>query len=108
MGKQNCELVAVGVTFQNRQSILKELYMDWINDTVKYIDVKLEKEDNNPYDKNAIAIKLLDGSHIGYISKEINQEIRAIFDNIEKVYITNIYMNKKRIFNFSIRIEYVD
>lgn len=101
------EFAAVGVTFENRQDLLKDLYSDMIKQNLKNIPVKLVKQENNPYDKNAISINLNTGEQIGYVSKEINEELGTMLDKISKSYIEKIYMNKKRIFNVLIKAELV-
>lgn len=50
----------VGVTFLGRQKYLEDITED--------DDVELEKETDNPYDKNAIKV-LVNGNHVGYLSR---------------------------------------
>lgn len=99
------QFAAVGVTFENRQDILNEIYSDLIKNGIDNIPIVLKKEPENPYDANAIAITLLDGRSIGYVSKDFNEEIGNMLQDIKKSYIKSIYMNKKRIFNAMICIE---
>lgn len=99
------EFAAVGVTFDNRQDILNELYADSIKMGIDDIPVVLKKEPENPYDKNAIAILTNDNRSIGYVSKDFNEFIGEKINNIKRSYIKEIYMNKKRIFNAMICIE---
>lgn len=99
------EFAAVGVTFDNRQEILNELYSDSVKSGIDNIPVILKKEPENPYDKNAIAIMTTDNRSIGYVSKDFNELIGEQLDNIKRSYIKDIYMNKKRIFNAMICIE---
>lgn len=99
------EFAAVGVTFDNRQDILNEVYSDSIKSGLDNIPIVLKKEPENPYDANAIAITLLDGRTIGYVSKDFNEEVNEMMQDIKKSYIKSIYMNKKRIFNAMICIE---
>lgn len=51
-----------GVTFEDRQSLLAVIPPE--------ITVMLEKEPENAYDPNAVAVKLLDDEKMGYIPKE--------------------------------------
>lgn len=99
------QFAAVGVTFENRQDILNEIYSDLIKNGIDNIPISLKKEPENPYDAHAIAITLLDGRSIGYVSKDFNEEIGNMLQDIKKSYIKSIYMNKKRIFNAMICIE---
>lgn len=55
---------AVGVSFEDRQSHIPSLQHD---QSLAFI-----KEPNNPYDPNAVAIQSLDGTNLGYISKDAN------------------------------------
>ena len=99
------EFAAVGVTFDNRQELLAELYSDSVKSGIDNIPVVLQKEPENQYDKNAVAIKTTDGRSIGYVSKDFNEEIGEKIKDIKRSYIKSIYMNKKRIFNAMICIE---
>jgi len=51
-----------GVTFEDRQSLLASISPE--------IAVVLEKEPENVYDPNAVAVKLLDDEKMGYVPKE--------------------------------------
>ena len=62
---------AVGVTYGNRQNVIKTLH---IGDTLYFVP-----EENNAYDKNAILIVTESGKDIGYVSKDYN---KAILQNI--------------------------
>ena len=99
------QFAAVGVSFDNRQQVLNEIYTDSIKLGVENIPVVLTPEPENPYDKNAISIRTIDNKSIGYVSKEFNEFIGEKINNIKRSYIKDIYMNKKRIFNAMICIE---
>ncbi|MCI6788565.1 MAG: HIRAN domain-containing protein [Mollicutes bacterium] len=58
---------AVGVTFENRQRIIRKLN---VGDKLRFV-----LEPTNPYDKYAIKIVTIDGQIIGYVSKDYNQNI---------------------------------
>ena len=72
----------VGVTFENRQSILSDFFKHYKHGG-KY-PVLLNHEINNQYDKNAIAVHLdVGGSnfkHVGYISKLDNEALVETLD----------------------------
>ena len=100
------DFAVVGVTFENRQEYLQELYSDMVSNNIKSFTVDLIPEPENPYDPNAIAVVLKNGNNIGYVSKDFNEEIKEILDKITYSEIIQIYMNKKRIFNAMVRIKY--
>ena len=64
-----------GVTFEGRQSLIAQL--------TGREPCRLEPEPTNPYDSNAIAVKVAHGAdiwHIGYIPREIAAEIAPHID----------------------------
>lgn len=94
-GLSEIEFAVVGVTFDNRQEILKEIYQDFLN-KIK-IPVYVEKEPNNEYDPNAVKVVLKNTNQvIGYVSKEFNEDIGEIIENIKEAFIVNMYMNRTR------------
>lgn len=94
-GLSEIEFAVVGVTFDNRQEILKEIYQDFLN-KIK-IPVYVEKEPNNEYDPNAVKVILKNTNQvIGYVSKEFNEDIGEIIEDIKEAYIVNMYMNRTR------------
>lgn len=96
----------VGVTFENRQEILKEFY-DNVYKEGSRNPIQLLLEDNNPYDKNAIVVALeINGElkPIGYISKDDNVELRRVFDKIENVYLQSMGANYKNILGGTIAV----
>lgn len=56
-----------GVTFENRQNYVKKLRVGE--------KVKLIREPNNKYDKNAVAVYNLNNNQLGYIPKELAKSI---------------------------------
>lgn len=97
----------VGVTFENRQEVLKDFY-DNIYKVGSKNPVQLLLEDNNQYDKNAIVVALeIRGElkPIGYISKDDNVELRKVFNKIEKVYLQSMGANYKGILGGTIAVE---
>lgn len=96
----------VGVTFENRQEILKEFY-DNVYKEGSRNPIQLLLEDNNPYDKNAIVVALeINGElkPIGYISKDDNVELRRVFDKIKNVYLQSMGANYKNILGGTIAV----
>lgn len=97
----------VGVTFDNRQEILKDFYDNVYKEGSKN-PIQLLLEDNNPYDKNAIVVALDVGGgelkHVGYISKDDNVELRRVFDKIENVYLQSMGANYKGILGGTIAV----
>jgi hypothetical protein len=71
----------VGVSFENRQQIIKRLSLYPISD----IYLRLEREANNPYDPNAILViakvKYKGEAPIGYISKELALILAPLIDS---------------------------
>lgn len=65
----------VGVTFNNRQSLIKKCYSGQV--------LNLERDVHNEYDKNAI--KVLNGEEVlGHLSKEVASSIAYDIDNGDK------------------------
>lgn len=96
----------VGVTFENRQEILKDFYDNIYKEGSKN-PIQLLLEDNNPYDKNAIVVALeINGElkPIGYISKDDNIELRKVFNRIENVYLQSMGANYKNIIGGTIAV----
>ena len=105
-GKECLQFVAVGVTFDNKQQILQqlfELHMSYPN--IK-LSVKLIPQPQNQFDKNAIKISLKDGRSIGYVSTQYNQDMIKILPQIKDGYIKQVYLNNKRIYNALIKLEF--
>ena len=70
----------VGVTFDNRQNLIKNL-------TVSQ-ELKLIREYDNNYDNNAIKVCTLSGSQLGYISKETAKNLSKSIDSGKKYKVT--------------------
>lgn len=65
---------AVGVTFGNRQEVLRKLEQNVLEDT----SYRLVREPSNPYDRNAIAVDgLLWGRRVGQVG-HLPREVAAI------------------------------
>lgn len=93
---QNVVLSVVGVTFpnddgSNRGTIISELMHD---DTT----VRIEREPNNQYDRNAIKVVANDLGQIGYIGKDYAAILAPMMDNGDKfetiVYDYGVYKNR--------------
>lgn len=105
-GKDCVDFVAVGVTFENRQQILQELFQTSMSNKDVVIPVYLQKQETNEYDKNAVKICLKDNRCIGYVSKNFNEDVGKLIPQIKRSYIKQIYMNNKRLYNAMIRLEF--
>ena len=82
----------VGVTFEGRQTIL-EKYLEEYRNTGKQRKCELVPEPDNKYDKNAVAVYIEGNSckeRIGYIAKDLNQELKSTFDSILEVRVHSI------------------
>lgn len=94
-GVDTFQFAVVGVTFDNRQSILKRIYTNYLNK--EKIELSLEKDEQNIYDKYAIKINLKStNENIGYVSKEFSEDISMVLNELKEVYVKNMYMNKTR------------
>lgn len=73
MEEMQLELKVVGVTFENRQEILKQVY-----ESGGRPEVRLVMEPTNPYDPFAVKVEFLAGGgwkHVGYIPKAVSEEV---------------------------------
>lgn len=103
-GLSELEFAIVGVTFDNRQEILKNLYKSEYLNNIK-IKIRLEHDKLNKFDKNAVNVILSDTEQsIGFVSKDFNQEIIPIIANIKDAYVSNMYMNINRNMGVKIKI----
>jgi hypothetical protein len=62
----------VGVTFENRQIIIKQLHIGEM--------LELVQEPENPYDPNAVKVISRSGEDIGYLNKRLAEEVQWYFD----------------------------
>lgn len=79
--KENMIIRAVGTTFGNRQERLHFLRQFKKED----LEITLEREINNPYDKNSIAVvvhilPIHKKTHIGYVPKGLASELAKVMD----------------------------
>ena len=98
----------VGVTFEGRQSILRK-YFDENYKTGKRRNCRLELEDDNKYDKNAVAVYIIGDSiteKIGYISKDHNQFIRKEYAHIDFVRVKSIGLSDNSNIGLSITVTF--
>jgi hypothetical protein len=80
-----------GISHDNRQEHIK--WMD--NNTPLF----LEREKDNPYDKNAVKVLAeIRGkrTHIGYIHREFAENVAPILDSNQKVIIQNVAVDTER------------
>ena len=77
---QNITLSVVGVTFNNEDGTNRG---EIIKGLIKDMPVFLEREPNNKYDKNAVAVMTLAGQ-IGYIGKDYASIISEMMDGGRK------------------------
>lgn len=70
----------VGVTFDNRQSLIRNLSVSQ--------ELKLVREYNNKYDSNAIKVCTLSGSQLGYIPKDTARNLSKSMDSGTKFKVT--------------------
>lgn len=87
----------VGVTFQGRQQIIKQLYKRHSNK--EEIECELVLQSDNKFDRNAISVNVFhngDFYKIGFISKEEKDELKKDFEKIEKTEINKISYYQER------------
>lgn len=63
----------VGVTFENRQDVLKGLEAG--------VELELVREPGNEYDANAIAVQLRDGSRLGHLNRHLAAQLAPVMDS---------------------------
>lgn len=97
----------VGVTFDHRQDILSNFYKNYRHGGI--YEIFLNKEDDNPYDANAISVSLeLNGKleQVGYIPKNKNVELRKKMSEIKSSKIKSMGVTATGDIGLSIVIEY--
>jgi len=67
------ETSVAGVTFEGRQELIRNLHIGE--------SIKLRREINNLHDFNAIKVISENGSHIGYINRQLAEKIAPIMEN---------------------------
>ena len=80
----------VGVTHENRQSLISDLYC--AGKLAPETKLVLRREPNNPYDVFAVAVLTKDGQQLGYVSKEIAKDMSVgMYIGIEyQAYVTSV------------------
>ncbi len=63
---------AVGVTFEDRQSLLSGLEPG--------TELRLQRQPDNEFDSNAIAVTLLDGTQLGYLNRALAGRLAPVMD----------------------------
>ena len=76
------ETKVVGVTFSNRQEIIKSLYTG--------DQLYLVPEPVNPHDRNAIMVCTKKGYQLGYIDKDLTHQIHSILPYNNVAYVKRI------------------
>ena len=67
-------VAVVGVTFGSRQKTIRQLY--------KGEQVQLQREPDNPYDRNAIRVQRINGDQIGYIARGLATSLSPRWDEL--------------------------
>ena len=75
-GPRLIETNVVGVTYENRQSVVAQL--------TEGEQLWLLREPHNPYDRNAIRVERQNGQQIGYLSREFATSLAPEFDRYGK------------------------
>lgn len=100
----------VGVTFEDRQEVLSNFFKNY--KVGGHYSVNLEKEPNNPYDKNAIAVHLdVGGSnykHVGYISKQDNVLLGSALGKMKTAKLRSMGPNYKGDIGLTVEVEFDD
>ena len=98
----------VGVTFEGRQDVLNAFYRKYRVGGA--YDVLLEKEPNNPYDSNAIAVVLDVGNsdyrQVGYISKQDNVLLGKMLGRLKKASLHSMGPNAKGEIGLTVLVEF--
>ena len=105
--KRHFDYHVVGVTFEGRQKTLSEFFKKY--KVGKQYDVMLMPENNNAYDPNAIAVALdVNGKYecVGYIAKELNQDLRAKMDCISEARLKSIGYGTNGKIGLTIRVDF--
>ena len=101
----------VGVTFEGRQEILDKFFKNTYKIGGSYA-VRLVREPDNKYDKNAVAVYLdLGGSdfkQVGYISKQENQKLIADFGKMKTASVASMGPNSFGDIGLTIKVEFDD
>lgn len=100
----------VGVTFEGRQQVLQEFFRNY-KVGGKY-DVSLEKEDDNQYDPNAIAVSLDMGNSdfrkVGYISRQDNVLLGKVLGKLKTAKLRSMGPNRNGDIGLTIEAEFDD
>lgn len=79
-----------GVTFENRQSTIRRLYR--FGELDEGTELILKREPDNPFDRNAVAVLTQEGESLGYLSKDLAEQLSGNMDRgkIYKAYVSAI------------------
>ena len=82
VSKETMITKVVGVTFENRQELIKRLIDS--NNLFIGATLSLVPEPTNYYDKNAVKVIVANNYHVGYLAKTINQKFSSQMMNGKK------------------------
>lgn len=100
----------VGVTFDGRQDVLRKYYAEFVK-TGKLRNCELILENDNKFDPNAISVMIQGNDcleEIGFISKNENQELRKMFDNIKDIRVKSMGRTEKGDIGISILVSFLE
>lgn len=98
----------VGVTFDGRQNVLRKYYAEFVK-TGKLRNCELILENDNKFDPNAVSVMICGEDRleeIGFISKNENQEVRKIFDDIKDIRVKSMGRTEKGDIGISILVSF--
>ena len=101
----------VGVTFNNHNgSQRQQLITDMTRHYQRrgFVALHLLRQQNNPHDKNAVAVLDPHGRQLGYLSRQVARTIAPVIDNGGSVSATavNITGGTPKNFGVNLRLEY--
>ena len=95
------EVRVVGVTYENRQSVIAVMKENE--------QVLLVREPDNPFDCNAISVRRTNNSSVGYLPKELAARLARVFDEFGKpvtAMVTSITGKNVIDWNLGVRIRF--
>lgn len=96
----------VGVSHLNADGSARQTI---ISNSVKEDDLLvLEPEPKNPYDQNAVRVLTKNGQQIGYLNKEVAEQIRGALYNDVTIHTKVSWVSEREIKGVGLRIELVN
>jgi len=82
----------VGVTFLNTDGSSRQGLLTQFSDISEEnpLPLVVERDPENPYDPNAVAVRLHSGQQLGFLSKKINEIVSEWLDTGETVFIEGV------------------